>query len=85
MENKNDEEKFIKLDQKDIQLLKKINKDDRYKVLKPVKELNDIIKDLKICLLFHNSQFKLWNLKAAEYLMSCSFTYQFHTMFQKRT
>ena len=48
MENKNDEEKFIKLDQKDIQLLKKINKDDRYKVLKPVKELNDIIKDLKI-------------------------------------
>ena len=48
MENKNDEEKFIKLDQKDIQLLKKINKDDKYKALKPVKELNDIIKDLKI-------------------------------------
>ena len=48
MENKNDEEKFIKLDKKDIQLLKKINKDDKYKALKPVKELNDIIKDLKI-------------------------------------
>ena len=48
MEDKNEEEKFIKLEKKDIGLLKSINKDSRYKELKPVKEINDIIKDLKI-------------------------------------
>ena len=48
MDDKNEEEKFIKLDTKDIGLLKNINKDNRYKDLKPVKEINDIIKDLKI-------------------------------------
>ena len=48
MEDKNEEEKFIKLDKKDIGLLKNINKDNRYKDLKPVKDINDIIKDLKI-------------------------------------
>jgi hypothetical protein len=48
MDDKNEEEKFIKLDKKDIGLLKNINKDNRYKDLKPVKEINDIIKDLKI-------------------------------------
>ena len=48
MDDKNEEEKFIKLETKDIGLLKNINKDNRYKDLKPVKEINDIIKDLKI-------------------------------------
>ena len=43
-----EEEKYIKLSANDISVLKKITPDDRYSELKKVKEIDNIIKDLKI-------------------------------------
>ena len=43
-----EEEKYIKLSNNDVAILKKITPDDRYSELKKVKEIDNIIKDLKI-------------------------------------